>query len=131
MLNDLLTSKIELLEEQIENLERSGFFTEKEIDSKTTFLKQQIELHKQSITVNLFCEAMTKSSENILQFAKKAIEMNAAREDYQQFGILSQDRPLYGMTPEEYQEAGQQHNDLFDQIKEIKVNDSQTISPTK
>ena len=31
-MDDIITSKIDLLEDQIENLERSGFFTETEID---------------------------------------------------------------------------------------------------
>lgn len=34
MSDDLLKSKIELLQEQIDNLEKSGFFTEKEMDKR-------------------------------------------------------------------------------------------------
>lgn len=41
MSNDNLRSKIELLEDQIENVERSGFFTEKEIDRATFSLRQE------------------------------------------------------------------------------------------
>ena len=43
MSNDIINSKIELLQEQIDNLERSGFFTEKEMDRATVSLKQEKE----------------------------------------------------------------------------------------
>ena len=47
MSDNLLKSKIELLEEQIANLERSGFFTEKEIDRLSAPLKVELEtLHE-------------------------------------------------------------------------------------
>lgn len=39
----ILLSKIELLEEQIENIERSGFFTEKEIDRASYSLREELE----------------------------------------------------------------------------------------
>jgi hypothetical protein len=41
MLDDLLKSKIELLQEQIDNLEKSGFFTEKEMDKLSFPLKME------------------------------------------------------------------------------------------
>lgn len=48
MSNDTLASRIELLQEQIDNLEKSGHFTEKEIDSQTYPLRQELEaLRKQ------------------------------------------------------------------------------------
>jgi len=43
MSNDIINSKIELLQEQIDNLERSGFFTEKEMDRATVSLRQEKE----------------------------------------------------------------------------------------
>ena len=42
MLNDTLTPRIELLQEQIESIERSGHFTEKEIDSKAAPLRMEL-----------------------------------------------------------------------------------------
>jgi len=40
---DNIDSKIELLQEQIENFERSGFFTEKEIDTLTKPIVSEFE----------------------------------------------------------------------------------------
>lgn len=42
-MDDLITSKIDLLEAQIENLERSGFFTEAEIDKLSGPMKMEKE----------------------------------------------------------------------------------------
>lgn len=42
MSNDTLSSKIELLQEQIDNLEKSGHFTEKEINSKVAPLRMEL-----------------------------------------------------------------------------------------
>ena len=39
---DTITPRIELLQEQIENLEKSGHFTEREIDSKTAPLRMEL-----------------------------------------------------------------------------------------
>lgn len=43
MSDNLITSKIELLEEQIVNIERSGFFTEAEIDRASKSLRAELE----------------------------------------------------------------------------------------
>ena len=47
MTENLLNSKIELLEEQIANLEQSGFFTEKEIDRLSGPLKIELDTLQQ------------------------------------------------------------------------------------
>ena len=44
MLEDLLISKIELVQEQIESLEKSGFYTEKEMDQRSYPLRRELEL---------------------------------------------------------------------------------------
>lgn len=49
MSNDILMSKIELLQEQIDNLERSGFFTEKEMDRATISLRQEKEVFENQL----------------------------------------------------------------------------------
>lgn len=46
MSNDILQSKIELLEEQIENIERSGYFTEKDIDRLSFPIREELEQMK-------------------------------------------------------------------------------------
>jgi hypothetical protein len=70
MSNDILHSKIELLEEQIENIERSGRFTEKEIDKLVAPLREELASLKKQI-------------------------------------------PLYGMTPESYNEGKRIHSLWF------------------
>jgi len=42
MSTDTITPQIELLQEQIESIERSGHFTEKEIDSKAAPLRMEL-----------------------------------------------------------------------------------------
>lgn len=42
MNHDIIKSKIDLLQEQIDNLEKSGFFTEKEMDRQTVSLRSEM-----------------------------------------------------------------------------------------
>lgn len=46
MIEDSLQPKIELLQEQIQNLEQSGFFTEKEMDRLAGPLRIELEIYK-------------------------------------------------------------------------------------
>lgn len=49
MSQDIIQSKIDLIQEQIDNLERSGFFTEKEMDRATVSLKQEKEYFEKQL----------------------------------------------------------------------------------
>jgi len=51
MSNDIIHSKIELLEEQIENFERSGYFTESEINRFSSPLREELESLKKQINL--------------------------------------------------------------------------------
>lgn len=51
MSNDIIHSKIELLEEQIENIERSGYFTEKEMDRLSAPLREELENLKKQLNL--------------------------------------------------------------------------------
>lgn len=51
MSNDIIHSKIELLEEQIENIERSGYFTEMQIDKESAPLRQEIKTLQSQINL--------------------------------------------------------------------------------
>lgn len=51
MSNDIIHSKIELLEEQIENFERSGYFTESEINRFSAPLREELETLKNQINL--------------------------------------------------------------------------------
>ena len=73
MSNDTIHLKIELLEEQIENIERSGYFTEKEIDRLSVPMRSELAILKEHI-------------------------------------------PLYGMTPEQYNEGKRIHSLWFSQM---------------
>jgi hypothetical protein len=60
-MDDLIIPKIELIELQIENFERSGFFTEKQMDTLTFPLKEELKyLHKQ---INLYGITMEEYKE--------------------------------------------------------------------
>ncbi len=73
MSNDIIHSKIELLEEQIENIERSGHFTEKEIDRLSAPMRSELAILKEHI-------------------------------------------PLYGMTPESYNQGKKIHQKFFEHL---------------
>lgn len=63
MSNDILHSKIELLEEQIENIERSGHFTENEIDRLAAPMRTELENLKKQI--NLYGMTPEQYSEGV------------------------------------------------------------------
>jgi hypothetical protein len=66
MQNDILIPKIELLQEQIENLESSGHFTEAEMDRATVSLRMEMELYKHHLVLNQVCESTNASSSAII-----------------------------------------------------------------
>lgn len=58
MSENIIESKKELLQEQIENLEKSGFFTEKEMDRLTNPLRKELEdliNLKETISLSVSC----------------------------------------------------------------------------
>lgn len=97
MSDNLLTSKIELLEEQIENVERSGYFTEAEIDRTSKSLRAEL--------VRLKLALAHSQLSNSAETATVSIQ-HATKE-------------LYGMTTETYNEGIRYHNECFDQMKNI------------
>ena len=78
-MNDLTISKIELLELQIENVERSGFFTEKQIDALVFPLRQELETLKKQIelygmTYENYREGTVKHTELFSQMISPALK---------------------------------------------------------
>jgi hypothetical protein len=63
MSNDIIHTKIELLEEQIENIERSGHFTEKEINRLSSPLREELESLKKQL--NLYGMNQEKYNEGV------------------------------------------------------------------
>ena len=50
MSNDTIAPRIDLLQEQIDNLEKSGYFTEKEMDKLAFPLRDELESLKRQLT---------------------------------------------------------------------------------
>ena len=70
MSDDLLKSKIELLQEQIDNLEKSGFFTETEMDKYSVFYRAEMSLLKKQLAHRSLANSTIKSAEAIIEFVK-------------------------------------------------------------
>lgn len=67
MTNEIIQFKIELLEDQLENIERSGFFTEKEIDKYSVFFRNELALLKAASGINLFTNKIRKTAQEMEQ----------------------------------------------------------------
>lgn len=76
MSDDLLKSKIELLEEQIENIEKSGFYTEKEMDSKVAPFRMELAVLKQTLAISQFSKSIHKYRFSFLEFQEAAEKFN-------------------------------------------------------
>ena len=68
MSNDTITPQIELLQEQIESIERSGHFTEKEIDSKAAPLRMQLAILEHSKAHQEFSKSIYKYGMDLATF---------------------------------------------------------------
>lgn len=78
MSNENLESKIELLQDQIENLERSGFFTEAEIDRAVLSLKIEMKIYEQHLATHEFSESLKNTSVRFTAFGKALYGMNSS-----------------------------------------------------
>ncbi len=105
MSNENIISRIALIKEQIDNLEKSGYFTEKEMDSKTFSLRE--ELHA--------LQAMTFPLETVLGVSKD--ELSYLAETLKEcFKPEKTTAAVYGMTPKSYTEGARKHTLLFSQM---------------
>jgi hypothetical protein len=111
MNTNLIDSKIELLEDQLENIERSGFFTEKEIDKASFSYRMELIAYK--------CQQAAQ----------------AFNENYPKADALSV--ALHGMTAENYKEGLEIHNQTFnpkgskEQLHKIEVIDEIILTASK
>ena len=64
MSDELLSHKINLIQDQIDNLERSGFFTEKEMDQATASLKMQLAILKEAKAFADFKKSLRQANES-------------------------------------------------------------------
>ena len=78
MSDELLQYKIDLIQDQIDNLERSGFFTEKEIDQATASLKMQLAILKEAKAFADFKKSLHQANEgfSIMQIRANNILVN-------------------------------------------------------
>jgi hypothetical protein len=127
MLDETLISKIELLQEQIDNLEKSGFFTEKEMDKLSSPLRTELNLfqtQKTALEYKMLGETqriLGLSATDLSDFGKKL------REVFDPFTVPN----YYGMSDEEYETAKAKHNNFFAPLKEfdIEVIDAEILTP--
>lgn len=105
MSNEKINSQIALLQEQIYNLEQSGHFTEKEMDSQTFALRQEIEaLQSQLLPI----EKVLGVSEDEVALLVKTLK-----------SCFTADRIAptpYGMSPGCYIEGSRFHKQYFSQM---------------
>ncbi|OYX86770.1 MAG: hypothetical protein B7Y83_00080 [Flavobacteriales bacterium 32-34-25] len=114
-----LQLKIDLYQEQIDNLEQSGHFTEKEIEVKSIPLKAHLELLKQ-----------------ILNLRKFSLVANAAANRMYEFIIASETmrtptHEKYGMTQESYDEGSKMHDKFFNPSYFIAVQQPEFLTPNQ
>ena len=107
MLEDLLISKIELVQERIESLEKSGFYTEKEMYQRSYPLRRELELLQSQISITETSKTAANygiSIEKMIEGRKRFNECFAkqkeARKDF--FNVKTSDAEI--LTPN-HQEA--------------------------
>lgn len=113
---DEIQSKIDLYQEQIENLEKSGFFTDKEIEEKSNPLKSNLALLKTIKQLRIVSE-VANTAANIMNGFFEAAE--------------KQENPLhikYGITKETYEEGLKKHEDFIKGLQNIKVNNPEILT---
>lgn len=117
MTQELIASKIELLQEQIDNLERSGFFTESEIDRAVVSLRSELEMYTMHLS---YCDAVNTAKATLYIHAfGKAI------------GLARLAPGKYGMSDEEYEEGRSKHIELFEKNHaNSNVVDAETVTPS-
>jgi hypothetical protein len=105
MYNENIIYRIALLQEQIYNLEKSGHFTEKEMDSQTFTLRSEIE----ALQSNVFpLETVLGVSEQELEYLVETLK-----------DCLSDKKTTpetYGMTAKSYTEGARKHTLYFSQM---------------
>lgn len=148
MLDDILQSKIDLLIEQIENFEKSGRYTEPEIDLLIKPLKFELGLIQNALAFEfLKLKDLLELNERIKQaiITKRAatpLISNTLRNIGKSLIITIPARTIkyedYGMTAQSYLEGKKIHNSLFrkvtrlngdDDIEELDVIDAEILTP--
>jgi hypothetical protein len=136
MLDEKLQLKIDLLQDQIDNLEKSGHYTDAEIELRAPALKHEllilkdlsaliflsdIELQQLKLRIN---NAITIKNNN--RIGKGGL-LNAFKEGAVDFIFPNK----YGMSAQEYEEGKKIHNELFSPLRalQIEVVDAEILTP--
>ena len=106
MLEDLLISKIELVQEQIESLEKSGFYTEKEMDQRSYPLRRELELLQSQISITETSKtaanygiSIEKMIEGRKRFNECFAKLKEARKDF--FNVKTSDAKRLAIDKQE------------------------------
>lgn len=100
-----IITRIALLQEQIENLEKSGHFTEKEMDSKTFSLREEIKsLQNIAFPLDTVLGVSQTELSTLVETLKEC------------FFTKKTIAETYGMTPESYIEGSNKHTQYFSQM---------------
>jgi hypothetical protein len=105
MSDEIIISRIALLQEQIDNLEKSGHFTEKEMDAQTFSLREELQA-LQSYTFPL--ETVLGVNQEELNYLAQTLK--------DCFSAKKNTATTYGMTPKSYTEGARKHTLLFSQM---------------
>jgi hypothetical protein len=117
MSEDLLTSKIELLEEQIDNLEKSGFFTEQEINSRSISIRAHLSLLKNVLQ-------LYKTSREAKTAADAMLKLGRSFDEIESLVMLN-----FEITKESYEAGKKIHEMYFSTINPIPVKPLEILTP--
>ena len=116
---DEIQSKIDLCQEQIDNLEYSGHFTDKEIEEQSEPIKSKLALLKTVKQFRILSE-VAKTAANIINEFIEATEKDEMPPHIK-----------YGMTLESYEEGLKNHEDFIKGLQNIKVNKPEILTPNQ
>ena len=114
---DDIQSKIDLCQEQIENLEKSGHFTDKEIEEQSTPIKSKLALLKTIKQLRILSDVANNAANIINEFLEAAEKEEIPP------------HTRFGMSLESYQEGKKLHEQLFEPLFIIPVNNPEILTP--
>lgn len=137
MTQELIAPRIELLQEQIDNLQQSGFYTESEMDRLASPLRAELDLLKDYLLFEFLTIAELQKLQTRIHHAIITKREPSAFMKLKADGLaiaknfLTPTPNNYGMSDQEYEEARVKHNAFFNPIKalELEVVDAEILTP--
>lgn len=139
MLDEKLQLKIDLLQDQIDNLEKSGHYTDAEIQIQTKPLKIELALIKDSLSFEFLTihelrqlsakiknAIVTKHSSGTGFVSKFQAHLASLKKEAADYIFPNQ----YGMSDQEYEDGKKLHNTIFAPLKalEFEVIDAEILT---